>query len=234
MTKKPDAPTVSATISQSNELTEAAYYLPLQAKRVLWMCLVQMFKKKNPEQESPQLFTVLVSEYQRLFNVNKGTASRDMKNGITSLANSSVIFKPKDNEFDEVMRPWLAEAGVKAARGKWVIEFNSKIIPFMHGLTSQFTTYNLLDVGRLNSPRAIRLYESLVQFRNTGIWVVKVSEMADRFLLPDYQRSNTAAMKRAFLTPALKKINETTPLSADFTLDENGKLIFTIIDKTKK
>lgn len=43
-------------ISQSNELTEAAYYLPLQAKRVLWLCLMQTYY----QQEHPGVFTVKV------------------------------------------------------------------------------------------------------------------------------------------------------------------------------
>ncbi|HFV6419699.1 TPA: replication initiation protein, partial [Escherichia coli] len=44
----------SVNISQSNELTEAAYYLPLQAKRVLWLCLIQCYPlKDDPDSVSP-------------------------------------------------------------------------------------------------------------------------------------------------------------------------------------
>lgn len=38
-----------ASIKQSNELTEAAYYLPLQAKRVLWLCLMQAYFNDSQE-----------------------------------------------------------------------------------------------------------------------------------------------------------------------------------------
>lgn len=41
------------------------------------------------------------------------TASADVKKGVTALTESSVMFYPKDGEFDEIKRPWLAEAGLK-------------------------------------------------------------------------------------------------------------------------
>jgi hypothetical protein len=41
-----------------------------------------------------------------------------------------------------------------------------------------------------------------------------------------------AEMKRTFLNPALKNINESTPLKASMSQDDNGKLIFTILDKS--
>lgn len=221
----------SANISQSNELTEAAYHLPLQAKRVLWLCLMQCyFNKEDPAEESP-IFTITVADYQRFFKVGVDTASTDVKKGVSVLADSNVTFYPKEGEFEEVKRPWLAEAGLKRGRGKWQIEFNYKVMPYLMGLTSQFTTYSLYDCGKLRSVKVIRLYESLCQFRQSGIWITTPEWLSERFMLAPSQRTNMAEMKRSFLNPALKNINENTPLKTSMRQDEEGRLIFTILDK---
>lgn len=167
-----------------------------------------------------------------MFRVGVDTASADVRKGVSALADSSVVFYPKDGAFEEVKRPWLAEAGLKRGRGKWQVEFNHKVMPYLVGLTSQFTTFALYDVGKINSVRTIRLYESLCQFRSFGLWVTTQDWLAERFLLPDSQRSNFAEMKRTFINPALKKINDSTPLQAAMTQSEDGKLVFTILDKT--
>lgn len=211
-------------IAQSNELTEAAYYLPLQAKRVLWLCLMQTYH----ESEHTGLFTVRVADYQRYFKVSQATASTDVRKGIEELGNRQVTFFPTEGDYEEIRRPWLAEAGLKRGRGQWNIEINSKVMPYLMGLTSQFTTYTLLDCGRINSVRVIRLYESLCQYRSSGIWITSADWLAARYELPESQRSNFAEMKRTFLTPALEKINKLTPLKV-IMKEADGRLIFNIL-----
>lgn len=222
------------SIKQSNELTEAAYFLPLQAKRVLWLCLMQAYFSDDTDDSSNDflpLFDVSVSDYVKYFNVSTSVASRDVKSGIKALGESCVTFYPKDGEFEQVTRPWLSEAGMKRGRGAWRIEFNYKVMPFLVGLSSQFTTYSLYDCGQLNSVKVIRLYESLCQFRSTGIWITSHEWLSDRFMLPESQQSNRAEMKRTFLDPAVKKINEKTPLKVSYSVEEDGRLLFNIIDK---
>ena len=228
----PEQSKKSLKISQSNELTEAAYYLPIQAKRVLWLCLMQCYYKKDEPEDIPPLFQLLVSDYQRHFHVNAEMASKDMKKGIKTLSETSVTFFPKSGEYEEITMPWLALSGLKRGRGKWDVEFNNRLMPYLVGLTSQFTTYGLYDVGKISSVRTIRLYESLCQFRSSGIWITTHEWLSERFLLPDSQRKNIAELKRGFLNPSLKKINETTPLMVALSQDEEGKLIFTIQEKT--
>ncbi|AST67336.1 RepB family plasmid replication initiator protein [Kosakonia cowanii] len=211
-------------ISQSNELTEAAYYLPLQAKRVLWLCLMQTYRQS----EHTGLFTVHVADYQRYFKVSQATASTDVRKGIEELGNRQVTFFPSEGDYEEIRRPWLAEAGLKRGRGQWNIEINTKVMPYLTGLTSQFTTYTLLDCGRINSVRVIRLYESLCQYRSTGIWVTTPAWLAERYELPESQRTNLAEMKRTFINPALDKINSQTPLRVSMK-EEDGRLIFSIV-----
>jgi plasmid replication initiation protein len=93
-------------------------------------------------------------------------------------------FLSKRREFEELKRPWLAEAGLKRGRGKWQIEFNYKVMPYLMGLTSQFTTYSLYDCGKLKSVKVIRLYESLCQYRQSGIWITTPEWLSERFMLP--------------------------------------------------
>ncbi|HHU2094372.1 TPA: replication initiation protein, partial [Escherichia coli] len=57
--------------------------------------------------------------------------------------------------------------------------------------------------------------------------------LSERFMLPASQRSNFAEMKRTFINPALKKINTNTPLKATMIQNENGSLVFTIVDSKK-
>lgn len=214
-------------IAQSNELTQATYYLPLQAKRVLWLCLMQTYHEEDHE----GVFHVRVADYQRYFNVSQATASTDVKKGVDALSDSSVTFYLSEGEYEQRKLPWLAEAGLKRGRGQWSLEFNYKVMPFLIGLSREFTTYNLYDCGRINSVRVIRLYESLCQFRSSGIWVTTADWMAERYQLPLSQRQNFAEMRRTFINPALKKISENTPISASMTETQEGKLVFTIIEK---
>lgn len=217
-------------ISQSNELTEAAYSLSLQAKRVLWLCLLQSYKNKDALYVEPA-FEIDVQEYQKLFRVSQATASNDVKNGVNNLLSTFVTFFPRDSEFDEIKLPWLSEAGAKVSRGRWRIELNAKILPYMNGLTERFTKYSLTEIGKLSNIRAIRLYECICQYSSTGIWITSPEWLAERFGLPDSQRNNFAEMKRTFLTPALEKINETMPLLAEMTRNDKGQLIFTIVKR---
>lgn len=98
----------SVNISQSNELTEAAYYLPLQAKRVLWLCLIQCYPlKDDPDSVSP-VFTVLVADYQKYFKVSVDTASADVKKGVTALAEVVLCFIQKTGNLTRSNAPgWL-------------------------------------------------------------------------------------------------------------------------------
>ncbi|RXY60865.1 RepB family plasmid replication initiator protein, partial [Klebsiella pneumoniae] len=65
------------SIKQSNEFTLAPYYLPLQAKRVLWLCLFQASFNDRQEDDSEvsPLFKISVSDYVKDFNVATSAAS---------------------------------------------------------------------------------------------------------------------------------------------------------------
>ncbi|WP_250698010.1 RepB family plasmid replication initiator protein [Escherichia coli] len=67
--------------------------------------------------------------------------------------------------------------------------------------------------------------------KTKGCLIANFATVPDRFLLPESQQKNLAELKRSFLDPALKQINEKTPLLAKYSIDDSGKFLFSIIDK---
>ena len=100
-------------VKQSNELTEAAYYLSLKAKRVLWLCLMQTYFTASVSEDDDEMavlgdstFKVKVADYEQIFQVSRNQAIKDVKEGVFELSRSAVIFYPKEGRFDCVARPW--------------------------------------------------------------------------------------------------------------------------------
>lgn len=218
-------------VVQSNEITEAAYYLSLKAKRVLWICLSQI----NRDTAHDGAFTVNVSDYQNLFGVSGPTASADVKTGLKEISKNTVVFYPKDGEHEEIERPWLAETALKRGKGTYRVEFNQKLMPYVNSLTEQFTSFYLHECGRINNARTIRLYESLCQFRSSGVWAVSPDWLSERYQLPSSQQNNFAEMKRSFIEPAVKRINKETPLNVSYLVKEEAgkvsRVVFNIVDE---
>jgi plasmid replication initiation protein len=201
-------------IVQSNEVTEAAYYLSIKAKRVLWLCLSQAYQSDAAKQG---VFTVSVTDYQHYFGVGSVSASKDVRLAVDELLSGFVRFYPKGEEFDEVSRPWLAEQATKKSKGIYQLEFNHKLLPYITGLSEKFTQFYLQHCGKLNNSRTIRLYESLCQWQSTGRWRVDVDWLVQRYDLPQSQANNFAELRRKFLEPAIKRINDNTPLQVSMT-----------------
>nr|WP_263452917.1 replication initiation protein [Escherichia coli] len=102
-------------------------------------------------------------------------------------------------------------------------------MPYLMGLTSQFTTYSLYDCGKINSVRPFDCMKACASTRTSGAATTQ-EWLSERFMLPESQRSNFAEMKRTFINPALKKINANTRTKAAMTQNEDGRLVFTIVD----
>lgn len=200
-------------IVQSNEVTEAAYHLSIKAKRVLWLCLAQAYQSDSAKEGT---FFISVHDYQHYFEVGKVTASKDVKLGVDELLRNYVTFYPTTGDYEEISRPWLLEQARKVERGIFKLEFNPRLVPYVTGLSEKFTQFYLQHCGKLNNSRTIRLYESLCQWRNTGVWRVDVAWLIERYDLPATQATNYAELKRKFLVPAVARINDKTPINVTF------------------
>lgn len=230
---KKDDKNKNLVVTQSNEVTEAAYYMPLHSKRIIWLCLASIRPKTV---NHSGIFKISVNEYAKTFNLTTSNASRNVKDGALSLLNQSVIFYENAGEENEILGvPWLYEMAKKRGRGEWIIHIHPKIMPYLLGLKKQYTTFDIVNCEELKNTRQIRLYECLSQFKNSGVWLTSPEWICDRFVLPEMYKSNFAEFKRRFLDPTLRKINSKTKLTVSYkTKKDKSKITGLIFEISKK
>ena len=157
-------------ITQSNEISEAQYDLPLKAQRVLWMCFAQLKMNEDKQAEFTScVFNIYVADYQRLFSVSLQTASRDVKSGLEYISKGTVKFFLKDGEYEEIERPWLIEKAGRRGRGSYRVDFNPRLTSYIVGLSREFTMFYSEECLKINDSRTARLFVSFCQWRSSGI-----------------------------------------------------------------
>ena len=123
------------------------------------------------------------------------------------------------------------------------VVFHEKIIPLLSDLRASFTQFLLSDVAEFNSIYSYRIYQLFMQYLNkvTGKGWVQIDFYDLRFMLMLLDKYPlTADFKKRVIDPAIKEINEKSPLKAKYELLKKGrkytavKFTFEIKEKNKK
>lgn len=222
----------SKLVVKDNALIEASYSLGTVEQRILLLAIL-VARENNTTIEMGKALTIHASKYAEVFNVDKKAGYEALKSGVQGLADApSFGYRVKDKV---VYSNWVDT--IAYIDNKAVIEviFTTKVVAFISELEKRFTSYDISQVAHLKNRYAIRLYESLIQYRGTGKLNISLNDLRLRLGLLENEYYQMAMFKVRVLDLAINQINEHTDIKASYEQHKEGRTItgFTFTFKQK-
>ena len=224
----------SKLVVKDNALIEASYSLGTVEQRILLLAIL-VARENNTTIEMGKALTIHASKYAEVFNVDKKAGYEALKSGVQGLADApSFGYRVKDKV---VYSNWVDT--IAYIDNKAVIEviFTTKVVAFISELEKRFTSYDISQVAHLKNRYAIRLYESLIQYRGTGKLNISLNDLRLRLGLLENEYYQMAMFKVRVLDLAINQINEHTDIKASYNQHKEGRSIvgftFTFKEKPK-
>lgn len=225
----------SGLVYKSNALIEASYRLSVYEQRIILGCIAQV--RRNEPLTDQRLYTVSAQQIADLTGTQLGTAYQNLKAAAERLFRREVTLHEAPNGQGEAkvrLTRWVQEVVYQKDQGAIALRFSQPMVPYLSQLTEQFTRYALTDVARMDSAHAIRLYELLCQWRDVGQREVSIEWLREAFQL-EGKYPAIKDFKRWVIQPAVKQINEHSPLWVKWDQRKTGRrvshLVFTFGEK---
>lgn len=206
-------------LKQPNSLTSALYNLNRNQKRIFYTLIQGVMANTLNKVEDGYELQIKHSDYAGLFDSDNasreiGAALRefsDNKNG----SNNIVFLLPDENVGDDLgLSTKHIVTGIMhlPKSRKSSITINHSIFNMLKDTDSKYTMFLLSNAGRLQSPYAMRLYETICQWRSTKSTLKHECDwIRERFFMPN-SYNIASNFRNKFLVPAVKEINEKTDL----------------------
>jgi len=205
--------------SQSSFLIKATQPLGVPAKRVLLMLIAQI----NPKQQNNSLeLTILADDYRRLTGVTGGMAYEDLKAGAKELRQTDLEFK--DDR-------WTAVTGIierfKYEEGEAELKatFPKELKPHLFNLVKKGYAQMLLsDVMTMRSMHSIRVFELLMMWKETGLYIVDVTQFREVLAIEDKYLA-FSDLRKYVIEKSIGEINEKSRYTASYKLIKKGRKV---------
>ncbi|MBP8197279.1 MAG: replication initiation protein [Chromatiaceae bacterium] len=209
----------NAIITKANALIEASYNLTLNEQRIILACAAKLDGRKPMPRDA--VFVLSVEEFIDLFGSDPKNAYAEMEEAATKLYERDI--RRIEGTTRKRLR-WVYMAEYKKGEGKVRLGFSPEIAPYLTMLHKRFTSYKLEDVASLRSAYAIRLFEMLVQFSETGLFVISLADFKLRLGL-DEKYDRFSNLKARVIDPAVKDLVTKTSLDIVWQGIKKGKTL---------
>lgn len=218
---KKTANTDKFLVSQSNDLIEATYSPALTARAHKVARLILALVKPN-EQELRQ-YTVRIEDLKQYLGYTDGvTWGRfydDLKDISKRLNSEPIELK---SEKRTLVAYFISSYLIDLQEGTIVYEISGQLKPYLIQLKSNFSTYLLSNIPKLNSKYSIRLYELLHQYRKIGRRVFEVDDLQKK-LGSEYDKYSH--FKARVLEASKADLEANTDLAFDYEEQKAGKRV---------
>ena len=213
--KQPEANYVlgDLNVNMSNVLIRAAHGLSLSEKRVVCACLAKLDSVRLAD--GRYKFRLSSDEYAKTFDVSTTTAYEQLRDSGKHLMKRTARFV-EDTPRGKKEQIWVWVSGVTYHEGEgWVeLGFSPEMTPHLALLRREFTSYKLKHTSALRSVYSWRLFELMVQFKDTGLLRLSVEDFCHAMEVSPTARGNFGELTRRVIEPAVKEL-----------IDKNGLLI---------
>ena len=223
-------------IRKSNALVEAGYRLTLGEHRIILACIAQTASTPINDQT---LYEVDALGIAQLAGITRQTAYEEISEAASRLFDRYITVPYDQAGGVPVLKKfrWVQQIEYVNQLGLVRLQFTAALIPYLAELTERFTAYPIVDVVRMTSTHAIRLYELLVQWRSVGRREIEIDWLKSTFQISENYKS-ISDLKRWVIEPAVQQINQHSPIDVVWTQRKTGRkvthLCFTFRPKKEK
>ncbi len=216
-------------VYQSNKLIESSYTLTLNEKRVL-LCAASLIDSRKPLPKDGVL-RIYAETFATVFGMQTRHAYEPLKDAADRLYERD-IRRCEQGKVVEKMR-WVYHIKYREGEGCVELGFSPTVLPHLTKLNREFTSYQLRQIGGLNSFYAIRLYELMSQFYKIGSRECALDRLRELLDLGE-KYPNVKDLQKYVLNPSLDEINAQTDLNVSMAAKRSGRRIIGFVFAIKK
>lgn len=220
--KKRLLPPSSLVVTQSNQLVEARYNLPLAEQRLI----LTMVARIQPDDEDFKPYCIPIKEFADFMGIDKNSAYRECKK-ITKTLLTRVIEIKEPGRL--LQTGWVSSAEYIEGSGMVNLCFDPLLKPYLIKLKGNFTSLKLEMILGFKSQYTMRIYSLLKQYEGfKDFREIQLDNLRDMLGLAKDQHKEYSNLKVNVLKPVQKELFEKADLYFEMEEIKLGRRVFAL------
>ncbi len=208
-------------VVKSNYLIEASYSLTLPEQRLILACLSKMDSRNKINKE----VTITAQDYANIMGFDLNNSYRELQKAVNRLYEQSIIVS--DPEQTTEIRWIQSKAIYHKGDAKISFMWSDLVLKYISQLSDRFTSYRIFNIAKFTSIYSIRIYELLLQFKQTNQRIIEIKELK-KWLQIEGKYENFKELNRKVLQKSIKEIKEKSSLDVEISLLRKGRSVYAI------